>query len=185
MDYSTLLMGIIPLLVFVIVDSFAGLKSALFFTVLMAIAELSFSLIYFHDVDFVTIISFVLVFVMAILSYKFNSPIFVKFQPVILGAVLGLIFLISYMMGKPLFYILSMKYKEQLPQSIQYALSNPQMTQLLVISSHLIAYAFFAHALLTAYAALKWSKWWWIAIRGIGLYFFIFIAAIISAMMIR
>lgn len=185
MEQATFLMGIIPLVIFVIADSFTNLKVALILAIIFAFGELFFSLYYFNDIDFVTLISFGLILGTGLLSLKLNSPNFIKFQPVILGVILGLIFLISYFMGKPILYEFAMKYREQLPTTMKQHLANPMIVRLYVMASHMMAYALFLHALAIAYAAIKLSKWWWLIIRGVGLYFFIFLAFIASNILLQ
>ena len=91
----TLFIGIIPLLIFVILDSISNLKVALIGAVIMAVFELAFSVLYFNEIDIVTILSFVLVVVLAFFSYKKENPIHLKMQPVLLSFAFGFTFLLN------------------------------------------------------------------------------------------
>ncbi len=171
-----LFIGIVPLLAFVIVDSFAGLKSALITAVIFALFEVAFSIYFLGMVDWITAISVGLVLILSFVSWRFKSSLHFKLQPVILSGALGIIFLVSYWMGHPLLVEFIDKYASELPAEIQMRFSYPPMRQLLSVSSHFIGYAFVAHGALTGWSAFKLSNWWWIVIRGLGFYIFQIIA---------
>jgi len=185
MSSGMLLMGILPLLIFVIVDSFSGLKTALVSAIVLAILEAGMSLYFFGELDAVTGFSVVLIIGLAIYSYYAKSAIFIKFQPVVLSGALGLALLIFYWIGKPLFYIMLMKYQHQLPTEVKVQLQNPYFVEFFKLSSHYSGYALLLHAGLCAWAALKLSNWWWIAVRVLGFYILLFMAAMVSSFHLR
>ena len=180
MNTAAIFMGVLPLILFVVIDSFSGLKSALISAVIFAVLEVGFSLYLFGDLDFITICSLVLIIVLAGASYYTKSPLHFKLQPVILSAILGLFFLVTFFIGKPVLLIMLLKYQAQLPDVIKEASRIPVFQELCKLTSHYLGYAFLAHAGVTLWAALKLSKWWWIALRGIGFYFFMFLAIIVA-----
>ena len=83
MESSGILLGLIPLIAFVIVDSFAGIKTTLIVTSLMAILEFAFSLFFFKELDSITIFSLLSMLLLSFFSYQKKDSIFLKFQPVI------------------------------------------------------------------------------------------------------
>lgn len=170
MNSGAILLGILPLIFFVIVDSFSGMKAALISAVILCLIEAIMSYYFFHELDLVTLFSFFLVLVLAGTSYYCKTSIFFKFQPVILSVTLGIWFIISYWMDNPLLLTMMIKYKNQMPAQLQENLQNPLYMKLLKIATHYCGFAFIAHGGVTAFAALKLSNWWWIAIRGIGFY---------------
>jgi hypothetical protein len=172
----SLFVGIIPLLLFVILDSIANLKVALIGAVLMAIFELIFSFFYFGEMDSITILSFILVVVLAFFSYKKGNAIHFKMQPIILSFVFGVTFIVAYFLNYPLFYIFSIKYQALLPEEFKVFLTYPLFVDFLKLASLYMGYSFILHAIATWIAALKLSNWWWILMRGIGFYFFSFLA---------
>lgn len=176
MNSGAILFGILPLLAFVIVDSFSTMKTALIVTSILAIIEGVFSIYLFGELDWVTGLSVFLVLILAFLSYQKKSSTMIKFQPVVLGGVLGLIFLVSYWIGKPIFYLMLVKYKDQLPDAIRFQVMNPPMLDLFKYTTHYAGYALIIHAGMMAYAALKWNKWIWITIRIVGFYLLLFLA---------
>ena len=174
----SLFLGIVPLLLFVIIDSISNLKAALISAVLMALFELLFSLYYFGEIDWLTITSFLLVVLLAYFSYRQNSSLHFKMQPVILSALFGITFIISYFMGQPLFYVFSIKYQNYLPEEFKAMVAIPVFIEFLKLSSLYMGFSFIAHAIFTWIVALKLSNWWWIFMRGVGFYLFSFLAII-------
>ena len=176
MNSYSLLIGIVPLLLFVIVDSVAGLKSALLTTIIAAILEVIYSYMTFGELDSVSMISLILVIALSIVSFQKRSAMFIKMQPVILSTLFGMVLIGSYLINRPLLYTMMMKYGPKLAQSmgeqLQMMLESPIYHRLLKVSTPSIGVGLLFHAAATAYAALKMSNWWWIAIRGIGFYFF-------------
>jgi len=169
-------LGIIPLFVFVLIDSFMGPKAGLIAAAVLAAAEAIGTYYYFGKLDMETAASLFLVLLLAGVSYQSGSTMFIKFQPVVLSVGLGGFLLVSSYMGHPLMLEMAQKYQSLVPEKQRMLLSHPRMIKTLVIMSHYLGWALLAHAGATAYGALKMSNWWWIAIRGIGFYLFAFIA---------
>mgnify|MGYP005653480877 CR=1 FL=1 len=57
MNYSFLLLGILPLLIFVIIDAFSNIKAALISAIIIAIGEAILSIFIFKEIDSLTIFS--------------------------------------------------------------------------------------------------------------------------------
>jgi len=176
MSITAALMGILPLLLFVIVDSLANMKWALIVAIIMALSEAAFSVYTIGTVDILTGFSIFLVIVLAFLTYYKNNSLFFKFQPVILSLALGLALIISYLMDQALLYVMTIKYKSILPAVVQANLQHPKMILYLKMGTLTMGIGIILHGIVTAYAALKLSNWWWIAIRGLGFYGFLFLS---------
>lgn len=179
MSSTAILWGIIPLLLFVIIDSLVGPKAALFTVVLAAMAEAILSIYLFGELDLVTGFSFFLVLLLAATSYKYRNPIYVKLQPVILGVGMGVALVTSYLVQSPLLLVMAEKYRELLPP-LQMQLNNPIMVKVFEVSTLTIGLSLIVHAGIVAYAAYRLSNWWWLIIRGIGVYLFMIIGIFAS-----
>lgn len=182
MDSTILLFGILPLLAFVLIDSFAGLRSGLIAGILIALAEAAYSLFFFGSIDELTIGSTLLIIVFGAISFKTKKDIYFKLQPVFIGLIFGAILLIMDFLDKPLLVMMMEKYQYMLPEEYRNQLSNPNMQILMKDLSGTLGYGFLIHAACVAYSAFKMNKWWWLIIRGIGLYLMMFLCAMISAM---
>ena len=71
-------MGVLPILVFLIVDSFAGQKKALIGVLLMAMGEVLFSLIKFGTIDYLTWVTFAILGIFVGLSLWKKNDIYFK-----------------------------------------------------------------------------------------------------------
>jgi intracellular septation protein len=173
---NLLLMGILPLLAFAIVDSFAGLKPALYTAIAFALFELGVSIYWFGEVDWITGLSVILVLVLALVCFKSKKDIHFKMQPVILSLVFAAVMLISYWSGEPILLAFIDKYADKLPLEMQDKLSHPMVRPSLHLMTFYGGLAMLAHATCTAWCAFKLSKWWWLAMRGFGFYLFLGLA---------
>ena len=180
MNLSLLLFGVLPLVAFVIIDAFFGLKAGLISAILLALIETLYSIYEFGGLDYISFISLFLVCLFAFFSFKSQSPLFMKLQPVFLGVCFGLIFLIMQALGKPLLIILFGKYENLIPQELQQKLSSPDAILLLSRASLNLGVGFLAHAGAVAYAAIRMNNWWWIFTRGVGLYFMMFFCVFLA-----
>lgn len=180
MNSSGILMGILPLLAFVIIDSFLGVKWALISASLLSIIEGIWTYMTFGELDWITGTSIFLVILMAFFAYWKKEEKYFLFQPVVLSVILGLFMLISYFLGHPILYEMMIKYKDFLPPQNQQLMAEPIFKAILIKSSLTTGFGLILHGAVTAYCALKLSKWWWIAMRGIGIFIFMglsFVAA--------
>lgn len=180
MSMTTLLFGVLPLVIFVLIDSFAGLKAGVISAVVFALLELAYTLYVYKTVDGITLGTLATVLIFGLLSYKTGSSLFFKLQPVVLGLFFGLVLLVMQFMGKPLLPLLMEKYQYILPAEMRARTSDPLFIALLKQSSLTLGWGFLAHAGCVAYAVFYMSNWWWLAIRGIGVYVMMF-AAMVAA----
>jgi intracellular septation protein A len=170
MELNSLLMGLIPLIVFVVIDSFAGVKAGIISAIAFALLEAGYTYYTTKSFDEITMLSLFLVSVFGYLSYRYEDPLLFKLQPVILGAILGIAFLVMQFLDKPVMVLMATKYRNLLPEAMRTTLQHPFVLARLKKVSLYLGFGFFVHAGAVAYAALYMSNWWWLAIRGIGLY---------------
>jgi intracellular septation protein A len=170
MNLYDILFGIMPLLIFVIIDTIGGLKSGVIAAIICALAEIIYSLFVYQTIDAFSLGSGLLVLVLGFFSLRSDKPIYIKLQPVVLGLVFALVFLVLQLFGKPLLPLMVEKYQYMLPENYRSAILNPIYTAMLARLSGILGFAFLLHAGLVAYAAFYLNKWWWISIRGPGFY---------------
>lgn len=171
MSISIILLGILPLLIFVIIDSLFGMKKALIGALFAVALEAIISLYLFKTIDEVTITNFLLIIVFAIVSLRLKDPKYFKLQPTILSSLVALYLLITYMIGKPILFELFIKYKSTMVDLIAEnptaanMMDHPIMGEIFKIGTLTMGIAHLAHALLTCWAALRLSNWWWFFMR--------------------
>jgi intracellular septation protein len=182
MDSTTLLLGVLPLVAFVVVDAFAGLKAGLAAAVIFAVLEVVYSFAFFGYLDEISLGSLVLIAGFSFVSYRTNKPIYFKLQPVALGVVFALIFLVMQWLDKPLLVMMIQKYQYVLPDNVKEMVTNPSYLILLEKISGLLGYGFLIHSALIAYSVFYLSNLWWILIRGIGIYIMMIACSILAQM---
>lgn len=170
MNTYSFLLGIVPLILFVVIDSFMGLRAGIIAAILFAIGELAYSLVVFHEIDGLTIGSTVLILFFGWWSLRANHPIYIKLQPVVLGVVFGIITVAMQLLEQPLFVVMAQKYQYLVPDEYRHVVMQPAYLNMLARVSGALGIGLLVHAALTAYAAFCLSKWWWLFIRGVGLY---------------
>lgn len=180
MNISLILFGILPLFAFVLIDSFLGLKAGLVSAIILAAAEALYTLITYGSLDELSIASLVLVLVFGGISLKSNKAIYMKLQPVFLGLCFGAVLLVMQAMGKPLLLMFIDKYDMLMPENFQRQLQQPFMREQISQLSLVLGVGFLCHAGAVAYAAFRMSNWWWLLIRGVGLYVMMFGAVIVA-----
>jgi intracellular septation protein A len=183
MNSLSLFWGILPLLIFVIVDLFAGLKVALILTVLMAIAEAIVSYYLFKEWDFLTIASLLSVMLFAAISYIKKSALMLKLQPALVSLLIALVLIGSYLLDEPLLVSFAVKYQDLYPDDLKYQLTNPAFLNLLRISTLTYGLSMLAHAAVTTWAAFRLNNWWWLFMRGVGFYVLLLLATLASKLL--
>jgi intracellular septation protein A len=180
MDWSILLLDLIPVLIFVVFDSLGKVKYAVIGAVLAAALELSYSYFFLGGVDGFSLIYVTLFLIFGGLSYKFNNPVFFKFKPVVVSTVSALIFLVTYANGTPLMVLLMDRYAEILPAEAQALLSSTQWRPILARVSFYMIFGLVAHAGLVAWVALRSSTWWWLVARNAGFIVIAYLVVLVS-----
>ena len=180
MNASSTILGILPLIVFVILDSFLGPKKALISAILLAFAEAIYTIITFGELDIVTGASVFLLLSMGGLSLIKKETIYFKFQPVIFSVLFGIFMLYSYFAETNFFLVAIEKYKSFIPVDKHFVWKIPEVRQALINLPLVFGFGLFIHAIVTAIAAIKLSNWWWILCRAVGFYFIFFVSWVIS-----
>lgn len=184
LNYSILLLGVVPLIAFIILDSFAGVKAGIIAAVFFAIAELVYTLIIYKELDNITFFSISIILIFAALTYYTENSLYFKLQPVCLGLIFGVVFLVMHVIDKPLLVILTNKYRYMLPTNMQEMIIHPAIQLQLSNLSLLLGWGFLIHSGFIAYSVFYLSNWWWLAIRGIGLYVMMGLCIVINRYLI-
>ena len=174
-------MGLVPLLVFAVLDSFVSFKAGLIGALLSLVAEAALSVYWLGEIDDLSLFNLVLVCVFALLAWKYNKPEYFKLQPSFLSLVFGALLLGSYAVDRPILKEFFLKYRIPVREMLR---DNPQA--LAMIDSEIFlalmsetCFTFgvllFAHAGLTAYTAYRKSNTAWFAAR-LSWYGFMFAA---------
>lgn len=165
-----LFLDLIPLLIFVILDSLGHLRWAILGAVLAAVLDVAYSLLVFGQVDEFSYVSLGLIALFGGLSVKFNNSLYFKFRPVVLNLSMAAIFIGAYAMDRPLLLMGVERYGDALPAALAPRLAHPAVRGVLERASLNMGFGLIVQAGVVGWAAVRVSTWWWFATRSIGFY---------------
>ncbi|HIG55726.1 MAG TPA: hypothetical protein EYG11_02970 [Candidatus Latescibacteria bacterium] len=179
MEWSLFLLDFVPLLVFVVLDSLGNVRYAVIGAVLAAVVELGYSYWALGGIDLFSVAFAAFILLFAGLSYKFNDPLFFKFKPVAIGALSGIVLLVTSIFFAPLLLTMLDRYIDLIPVEQQHKLQHPAVRLILADFNLYLGFAFLLHAAATGWAAVHLSRWGWFAVSGPGLYVVILLTALL------
>jgi len=168
-------LGMLPLLVFVILDSFSSLRMSILSALTVGAVGVALSCYYTGGIEWLSVLLFLLFVVMGLLSIKMKKSIIFKFQPVVVSGLLATVLFVSHLVRKPLFVVLSDKYHDLLMEaplikSFIDLRGVDAFRAILTTGTLGVSLSLFLYAVLVALAAWKLSNWSWLVIKGFGLY---------------
>ncbi len=171
---------LIPLIVFAIFESIGSLRSALIAAMVAALAESIFSYFYLGHLDSFSVASIFLVLLMGGLAYKKDSRIIFYLKPAILSFALGLFLMGGYFLDYHVLLDAMTKYSDMFSEEQQMLFAQEAMTNMLRIAGLTVGGSLIAHGVVTTFAAYKMSRWWWLAVAGLGGYAFMFVGIVLA-----
>lgn len=189
MSVGVLILGLLPLVIFAILDSFYTLKTALVGAILAVVLEAGLSIYMLGEIDNLTTYNIILIGIFAFLAWKFDSARYFKFQPSFMSAIFGLVLIGSYAINKPLISMYITKYKDALTESMAGTgfnldmVNNPTFVKVMDYNTLTLGVILILHSLITAWTAIKMGNFAWLMAR-LSIYPLMFIAVIAAKMMI-
>jgi intracellular septation protein A len=166
--WDLFLVTLIPLVLFVIVDYRAGLKSGVMTAIASSFALGGFVWYLLGELDEEFIIMIIALAATGFVSIKKNNPIFIKMQPVITNSI-GFLFLGWYQFfDTPIMIKYLPKVGKLLPPEQVQALSAPEMQPFLVRVSASMMVCLIVHSIIVGYAAVKARSSYWLLAKAIG-----------------
>lgn len=176
MTWTLIIYGIVPLVAFVLVDIWVGLKWAVVAAVVFAVLDV---LVSYHVSGGIwdpgSIIAAVLILAFGIVATRRNDARYVKFQPVAVAAVFALLLAYYQFLGGGLVYHYLPLLHAGLPESMQPMLKDPSFVALMDKSVSGLIVVLLVHGAWVAYAALKLSNMTWLVVRGLGFWVVFFV----------
>jgi intracellular septation protein A len=156
---------ILPLIAFVIADTFGGLKWGVLSAITCAILAFIANIILMGTWEPTSIIEPALILVLGLLALKLNNARWFKFQPVIVNGAIAILLAYYQIFDQPFLVKYFPLMKAAVPPENQALFDNPLIIPALAkISLHCI-FLMIAHGLLVAWAATRKSNWTWIGMR--------------------
>ena len=164
MDMTSLLLGVTPLVVFVILDAYASARTGLLCAMGLSIALLFYYYFALGGIDYSMVLESALIVVLGLVAMKMNNSLFFKFQPVVVGVCLSL-FLAWFQVFDVPYLVKILPRMGKLVPGMTPVIEDPKMILLMGrLSLQLIA-LFLVHAGLVAFSALKLGNLGWILMR--------------------
>ncbi|MCA9519432.1 MAG: septation protein IspZ [Myxococcales bacterium] len=155
---QSLLLSLVPLVVFWIVEAYAPLHVALIIAMLFGVGESAYSYWRHGAVDRLTMISTLLVLVTGALSLIFHSGVLFKLKPAIFEVLFAAMLLGSYAVGRPMLVALAKQQIGEIPPSRVGYFGGVTLR---------MGINFLIHAGITVYAALRLSTGAWLFVKGV------------------
>jgi intracellular septation protein A len=170
MSWGVILQGLLPLVVFFLVDMFAGMTWGVIAAIVFAVAEIGITWWMTGEVDSTTLMASALVIGMGLLSLQLEDPRVFKFQPVILGVLFAAILAYYQWFDTPLMLKLLDRKSVFVPEQMRQMAQHPEVRRRMSLMCGDMIWMFLIHAGMVAYAALNMSTGTWLLVRGAGIY---------------
>jgi hypothetical protein len=161
-----LVYGLLPLLVFVIVDLYAGLKWALASALVLGVADVFLTKASLGVWDPGSFVALGLIAGLGAYSWKTKNPLWFKLQPTVLAGLFALILIYFQFFGVPIGTRYMPLITPEIPAEYREVLSPEHMERVVNLGGTVAIFVFLLHGLLCALAAFKWSNWAWLVTRA-------------------
>jgi len=155
--------GLLPLIVFIVVDEIWGTTPGLIVAVCFGIAQLLFTYIKDKVFDKFTLFDTLLIVILGAVSYILDNDIFFKLKPALIGVILCIVLGISAFSKLNIFALMSKRYFDGLN-------INEEQLKQFNRSLKILFFIFLFHTLLVFYSAFYMSKEAWAFISTILFY---------------
>jgi intracellular septation protein A len=172
MSFELALQGLLPLIVFAIVDIFASLNVAIAAAIAVACLEALWCWYRYGEVDQMTWISLALIMAMGLVSIRMKDARLFKFQPVVLAFVFAGTLAWFQWRGEPLLLKMLPKVVMLLPADQAWMASDEMVIKRMARLDLYLIGAFAAHGALVSWFALRKSTLHWVLSRALGFYVF-------------
>ncbi len=160
-----------PLVIFVAVDFYAGLRRGVLAAILTALSACLLLWLLTGAVDYEALGAVIAMCVLGWFSVRANKPIFFKLQPVITGCAIVVYGAYLHIVDKPLLVRAWPTVEKIMPAGQFGFLSGTEGQAFLATLSLYVIVWTFLHSLLVAWAALKRGNLAWIIIKGAAIPF--------------
>lgn len=178
MSWTIVLYGLVPLLVFVIVDVYAGMRWAVMSAALFAVFDIFLSKYTMGEWDPGSFVALGLILALGAYSVKTNNALYFKLQPTVLAVVMASILAYFQFFSVPLGTRYLPLYEQAIPPEYKAQLSMETIERMINTSATVAIFVFLIHGALCALAAYKLPSWAWLLVRGVGFWILLIGAAV-------
>lgn len=180
-----LLQGILPLIAYLLAETFLGVRKAVIIAFAIAAVEIIWSRIAMGYFEPTGLISAALIGVMGAISYRMNSPLMFKLQPVVLGVIFAGVLAWFQFFDEPLIFKMFPLMRELMSPEQAAQLDDPAVRALLGRICGQMIGVFLVHAAIVAIAAVRWNRWVWFLIRSLGIYLLVFALVVVNILLVQ
>lgn len=162
---SLLLAGVLPVLIFTVLEETRGVLEALVFAMIFGFLEILWEAFRYKKVETLTWIGNTILLVMGGISLVTQEGIWFKLQPAFLEAGMGVGLIGSCLVKKP--FLNLMAAKQGLFDNFSDRI-KPLVKERFSKMSYRFGFFFLGHAALATYAAFYWSTRNWALLKGVG-----------------
>jgi intracellular septation protein A len=168
MTLTYFLLLLVPIVAFVAVDAFAGLRAGVISAMILGILAFVANILITGIFEWSSAIEPTLIIALGLVTLQFKDARYFKFQPVVTNVALAILLLYYQLFDTPFLQKYMPLFSKALPPETHWLIENPKFLEAMgLLSLHLI-YLFLLHAALVAWAALRANNWWWLAARLAG-----------------
>jgi hypothetical protein len=160
-----------PLVVFVIVDFYSGMRSGVVSAVVAALSAFCFFWFWTGEIDWESLGVIIVMCLAGVLAVRTNNPVFFKLQPVVTGGVLVLYFGYCQFFDAPFLVRTWPKLAPIVPPPQAQFFASPEGQEFLAFLSLNFMLWTCAHTALVAWSAVRCGNLSWIIIKGLALPF--------------
>lgn len=179
MNSSLVWFGFLPVLAFLVMDTYAGKRKALWGALALGSIEVGYTVAVFGAMDYLSVLAFVILGVFVWISLRTEDDFYFKIHGAVINVILAAVMLVAfYFFHRALLLDVAEKYIGL----DKLVAMNPKLDREIVgetfrVLSYQLPMWLVLHSLLTIYAAANWGKWTWAFIRVPGFIFMLVLAS--------
>ena len=178
MNSNLVWFGFLPVIAYLVLDSYADKRKALWGALCLGAGEVVYSVVQFGALDYVSLVAFFIMTGFIAVSLRTQDDFYFKIHGAIINILMAIIMLGAwYIFHKALLLDMANKYigLDKLV-ALNPALQKETVAETFRVLSYQLPAWLILHSLITIYAAANWGKWAWASVRVPG-----FILALVLA----
>ncbi len=180
---SVILYGLLPLLVFVVVDIYAGMRWAVGSAAAFAVFDIFLTKYSLGIWDPGSFVALGLILALGAYSVRTKNPLYFKLQPTIIAAIFALMLIYFQFFGTPIGERYGDLVTKQIPEQYK-GMFTPDVTALMLNRIGIAGIIVFViHGTMCAFAALKLSNWAWLGVRTVGFWVLAVVVGIVVGLL--
>jgi intracellular septation protein A len=181
LNSSPVWFGFLPVLAFLLMDTLAGKRSALWGALCLGVVEVGYTVALVGAPDYLSVVAFLVLAVFVTASLRTQDDFFFKIHGAVINMVLAAAMLFAwYVLHRAMLLDAADKYGLDKIVAMNPQLDKEVVSETFRVLSAQMPWWLILHSLLTIYAAANWSKWAWAFIRIPGFILCMGVAAIFA-----